>query len=55
MPGGDDRWGCMAGTADGGVPTAGDAGRGGGAELKQVIRDVEDEPEGPGKEGLRGG
>ena len=55
----------QAGTADGGLPTAWDAGRGrwatawdagrgGGAELKQAIRDVEDEPEGPGEEGLRG-
>ena len=36
----------QTGTPDRGLPTAWDAGRGGGAELKQVIRDVEDEPEG---------
>ena len=42
----------QTGTPDGGWATAGDVGRGGGAELKQVIRDVEDEPEGPGEEGV---
>ena len=42
----------QTGTPDRGLPTAWDAGCGGGAELKQVIRDVEDEPEGPGEEGV---